>query len=149
MNKSINPAGESAPASPEAEGVLGDVQQRWNQAARTWDVASLTAMYTDDALMYGGRPGLSIGQAGMRGYFDSYTDMLASTRLELVDQYVIELAPDIYLAQGYGVFEFKLASGKVSGITMRTTLILVKRQGVWKILQHHFSSTPDAPPVPQ
>jgi ketosteroid isomerase-like protein len=149
MSNTINQAGEICPASTQAELVLSDVQERWNRAAKNWDVASLTAMYTEDALMYGGRPGMSIGHAGMNEYFASYADMLSSTRLNLTEQFLIELAPDVYLAQGYGVFEFKLINGKVSGTTMRTTLILVKRKSEWRILQHHFSSTPDVPPIPQ
>jgi uncharacterized protein (TIGR02246 family) len=149
MVQTITPVGVVKEASARAKSVLSDVQERWNEAALTWDVAGLTAMYTPDAVMYGGRPGMSVGHTGMHQYFSSYIDMLASTKLDLTDQVMIELAPNVYLSQGYGVFQFQLKSGKKSGTTMRTTLVLVERDNEWKILQHHFSLTPDEPPVPQ
>ncbi|MES2786615.1 MAG: SgcJ/EcaC family oxidoreductase [Pseudomonadota bacterium] len=149
MIQALAPSGATETADNEAHHVLRDVADRWNMAARTWDVEALTALYTPDVVMYGGRPGMSIGHDGMRRYFASYTGLLASTRLELRDQVMIALAPKVYLAQGYGDFSFVLTSGKRSGTTMRTTWILVERAGQWKILQHHFSTTPEQPPIPQ
>jgi uncharacterized protein (TIGR02246 family) len=149
MIKTITPLGVIEDATTEAQSVLRMIQDRWNLAGLIWDVEALTAMYTPDAVMYGGRPGMSIGHAGMRQYFSSYVDMLASTKMELKDQVMIRLAPNVYLAQGYGVFQFTLRTGKKSDTTMRTTLVLVEREKEWKILQHHFSSTPDKPPIPQ
>lgn len=147
LSKSIDHRGAVADASPEAEQVVQDVLAGWNRAAQTWNVDGLVAMYTEDALMFGGRPGLSVGLAGMRTYFGSYVGQLASTHLDLVDQYIVALAPDIYLTQGFGVFKFQLASGENTGTTMRTTLVLVRRGGRWKIQQHHFSTIPDKPPI--
>lgn len=147
--KAMTPEGVTEEASEKAQDVLRDVQSRWNKAARTWDVEGLTAMYTCDALMYGGRTGMSLGHSGMRAYFSSYLDLLASTTMQLRGQIMIELAPDVFLAQGYSDFGFVLTSGKKSGTTMRTTLIIVKREGEWLIIQHHFSSTPETPPIPQ
>lgn len=149
MIQTLTPVGVTEDATAEAQSVLRTIQDRWNQAGLTWDVEALAAMYTPDAVMYGGRPGMSIGNAGMRRYFDSYTDILASTRLEFKDQIMIRLAPDIYLAQGCGDFQFWLKGGKQTGTTMRTSLVLVERGQEWKILQHHFSPIPDQPSIPQ
>ncbi|MGU7775503.1 nuclear transport factor 2 family protein [Burkholderia sp. MR1-5-21] len=30
---------------------------------------------------------------------------------------------------------------------LRTTWVIVRREGRWKILQHHFSAPPDVPPL--
>lgn len=147
LSKSIDHRGAVADAPPEAEQAIHEVLAGWNRAAQTWNVDGLVAMYTEDALMFGGRPGLSVGLAGMRTYFASYVDQLASTHLDLVDQYIVALAPDIYLAQGFGIFKFRLASGEHTGTTMRTTLVLIRREGQWKIQQHHFSTIPDKPPI--
>src|SRR6267143_2037809 len=45
---------------------------------------ALVALYTDDALFYGGRPGHAVGHAKVREYFDSYVGTLAAARLALV-----------------------------------------------------------------
>ncbi len=146
---SISPDGALSAASAAAKSALENVQARWNDAAKNWDVAALTALYTKDALMYGGRPDMSVGLPGVNRYFSSYSEMLTSANLDLKDQVVVELASDMYLAQGFGVFGIRLKSGKDVGTTMRTTLLIVNRDGEWKILDHHFSSSPEAPPIPQ
>jgi len=139
-------AKEAPSAANEA---LRSMESAWNAAALHWDVDGLSALYSDDATMFAGRPGMATGTQGVRGYFASYVDMLSSTQLELVKQVITELGPDAFLAQGYGNFRFKLASGKPSGSTLRTTWLLVRRGGRWLIAHHHFSATPEVPPVPQ
>lgn len=136
-------------ALDEANGVLSTMERDWNAAAMNWDVEALTALYTADAVMFAGRPGMAMGTAGVRGYFASYVGMLTSTSLKLVDQYVVSLGPDAFLAQGYGHFQFVLDTGKTSETTLRTTWVLVRRGERWKVMHHHFSATPDVPPVPQ
>lgn len=130
-----------------AQQALREVLESWNRAAATWDVEGLAALYSDDALMFGGRPGLSVGVGGMRDYFGSYVDALAAAHLELVDQHLMELAPEVCLAQGFGVFKFRRVDGRQTGTTMRTTLVIARRDGRWKIRQHHFSAIPDKPPI--
>jgi hypothetical protein len=83
----------------------------------------------------------------MRDYFGSYIDALAAARLELVDQHLVELAPEVFLAQGFGVFKFRRVDGRDTGTTMRTTLVIARRGGRWRIRQHHFSAIPDKPPI--
>lgn len=134
----------SGPAAGEA--ALAEIERQWNAAARTWDVDALAAIYADDALMYGGRPGLFVGPQ-IRDYFASYIGVLKETTLDLVDQHIIALAPDVFLAQGFGEFHFLLGDGNRSGSVLRTTLVIVRRDGRWRIIQHHFSATPAAPPI--
>ena len=126
---------------------LEAVQRDWNEAARHWDANALAALYTDDAVFFGGRPGQSVGHEAVLGYFDSYSGVLASTSLELFDQQLVSLGPDVFLSQGYCRFAFLLADGKRTSTVMRTTWVLQKADGRWKIRQHHFSTTPDAPPI--
>src|ERR1700730_17821522 len=129
MAKTVDGHGAVGPASRRAEEALEEVLAGWNRAADTWDVQRLAALYTEDALMFCGRAGLSVGVPGMRAYFGSYLGQLASTHLNLVDQYLVELAPEVWLAQGFGDFRFRLASGQEASTTMRTTLVLVLRDG--------------------
>ena len=131
----------------EGETTLRAVERDWNAAAEHWDAAGLTALYTKDALFYGGRPGHAVGNANVREYFDSYVGTLAAARLALVDQELRKLAEGVYLAQGYAVFDFDLAAGGVSRTVLRSTLVLTRRPEGWLITQHHFSSPPAEPPI--
>jgi uncharacterized protein (TIGR02246 family) len=126
---------------------LAQVQAAWNAAARRWDAQALTAVYTEDALFFGGRPGHSVGAGEIRAYFASYEGVIESATLELVEQQFLLLADDCFLAQGYGEFAFVLSGGRPSHSRLRTTLIVVLQQGEWKIRQHHFSTTPESPPI--
>jgi uncharacterized protein (TIGR02246 family) len=126
---------------------FAQVHAAWNAAARHWDADRLTAVYTVDALFFGGRPGHSVGAGAIREYFASYEGVIESATLELVEQQFIRLADDCFLAQGYGEFSFVLSGGRPSRSRLRTTLIVVLRQGEWKIRQHHFSTTPESPPI--
>lgn len=130
-----------------AQAALQDVERRWNAAALTWDAAALTALYAPEALFFGGRPGHAVGQTAIREYFTSYTGTLRSASMSLVDQTLIELCADTLLAQGHANFRFELADGRETAPELRTTLVLVRRLGEWQILQHHFSPTPEAPPI--
>lgn len=70
----------------EGETALRAVERDWNAAAQHWSSEGLVALYTEDALFYGGRPGHAVGHAKVREYFDSYVGTLAAARLALVDQ---------------------------------------------------------------
>jgi uncharacterized protein (TIGR02246 family) len=131
----------------EGETALRAVERDWNAAAEHWDAAGLTALYTEDALFYGGRPGHAAGQAKVREYFDSYIGTLAAARLALIDQEFRKLAEGVYLAQGYAAFDFDLVAGGVSRAVLRSTLVLTRRPEGWRIAQHHFSSPPAEPPI--
>src|SRR6478609_11418678 len=109
----------------EGETVLRAVERDWNAAAKHWDAAGLAALYTEDALFYGGRPGHAVGHAKVREYFDSYIGTLAAARLALVDQELRKLSEGVYLTQGYARFDFDLTAGGVSSSLLRSTLVLM------------------------
>ena len=145
MSQLIDPV--RPPPSPAAIAALEEVAAGWNRASATWDVDALAAQYWDEAMLFGGRPYLSVGPMGLRDYFASYADQLKVVSLVLRDQVLAEPTPDLVLAQGFCEFAFTLADGRATGATMRTSLVLMRRQGRWKILQHHFSSLPEKPPT--
>ena len=132
-----------------ANEALRTIEREWNAAALHWDADKFASIYTDDAIFFGGRPGISVGRSGIREYFASYVGILKSTSMALVDQHLRELGPETFLAQGYVNFKFLLESGKNTSTVMRTTLTIVKRDGKWQLIQHHFSTTPETIPVPQ
>jgi uncharacterized protein (TIGR02246 family) len=133
--------------SDAASPALAIVQAAWNAASRDWNPDALTSVYTEDALFFGGRPGHSVGSSAIREYFASYEGVIESATLELVEQNFIRLGPDCFLAQGYGEFSFVLSGDRTSNSCLRTTLVIVSQNGEWKIRQHHFSTSPDTPPI--
>ncbi len=130
-----------------ARAILQDIEHRWNNAAQAWNADELASLYTSDALFFGGRPGHAVGRHEIQGYFASYADTISSAHMSLVEQPIVEIGVDTLLAQGHAKFRFVLANGRETRSELRTTWILVKRDGTWLILQHHFSSTPEAPPI--
>ena len=132
----------------EGERALRTVERDWNTAARHWDAEGLGALYTDDALFYGGRPGHAVGHAKVREYFDSYVGTLSAAQLALVDQELRKLSEGVFLAQGYAKFDFDLSAGGGSSTMLRSTLVLTHRPEGWRIAQHHFSAAPSEPPIP-
>src|SRR5438552_13333410 len=88
----------------EGRKALAAVQAAWNSAGKDWNPEALTAVYTADALFFGGRPGHSVGANPIREYFASYVGVIESGSMELVDQQIARLAAECFLAQGYGEF---------------------------------------------
>lgn len=126
---------------------LAAIQEAWNAAALHWDLDAFAAVYAGDALLFGGRPGQSVGRGEVRKYFASYVGIIDSAALTMVDQQVVRLAPETFLAQGFGQLELKLSNGLPSRTVLRTTLIVVLKSNKWEIQQHHFSALPDSPPL--
>jgi uncharacterized protein (TIGR02246 family) len=136
-----------AMATNDGEAALRAGERDWTAAAQRWDCAALAALYTEDAVFYGGRVGHSVGRSAIRAYFESYAALFTSVRLALVEQELRALRPDCWLAQGYAAFDFDMRDGGSSQAKLRSTLVLVKRAEGWRILQHHFSATPAVPPI--
>ncbi|MFB9123489.1 SgcJ/EcaC family oxidoreductase [Paraburkholderia dipogonis] len=130
-----------------ASPALAIVQAAWNAGARHWNADALAAVYTADALFFGGRPGQSVGTGAIREYFASYEGVIDSATLELVEQQIVRLGTQCFLAQGYGEFSFTLSGGRMSRSRLRTTLVIALQDGEWRIRQHHFSAEPESPPI--
>jgi len=131
----------------DSKKALAQVVEDWNQAASPWDPAALTAVYEDDGLMYAGRPHHVVGREAIHEYFASYVGDIFSAHLTMPDPFIRELGEGALLVQGPVYFKFVLSGDEHTRTTMRGTLVLVNRSGRWRILQHHFSSVPDAPPL--
>lgn len=123
------------------------IERKWNDAARDWNPSEFARLYADDAVFYGGRKGHSAGRAQIAEYFDSYSNDFRGVTLKLIDQEIREIGENAFLAQGYGDFKFHFRDGSQSESRLRTSLVIVSRAGEWQILLHHFSPTPDAPPL--
>jgi uncharacterized protein (TIGR02246 family) len=134
-------------ADNAASAALAAVEAAWNAAATPWTAAALTAVYTDDALFFGGRPGHYVGAQAIHGYFASYDGVIASGRMRLVEQEIRVLSPGVVLAQGFVDFAFVLDGPRETRSRLRTTLVLARQVDGWRICQHHFSVAPETPPL--
>jgi len=126
---------------------LDEMQHAWNLAAKVWNPKALASLYADNALFYGGRSGHSVGAAAIQAYFSSYDGIIQSAVLDLIEQELVQISPESFVSQGFGAFSFVLADGRKTQSVLRTTLVLSRLNGKWKIQLHHFSVTPEAPPL--
>jgi len=132
-------------ATPEA--ALAQVLADWNQAGARWSAGALAATYTEDGLLFGGRPGHCVGREAIRGYFASYDGVILSGAMALSETVLRSLGEGCVLAQGMVDFAFTLAGGQRTRSTLRATLVLRREADRWRIADHHFSTIPAAPPL--
>lgn len=133
--------------TPDAQAALDAAVVGWNAAAAPWDAEALAALYTADALFFGGRPGHGVGANAIHAYFKSYEGVIRSARMDLAEQQLKPLAPGCVLAQGFADFSFELSDGQTTRSRLRATLVLRREPDRWRILDHHFSTIPEAPPL--
>lgn len=126
---------------------LADMQNAWNLGAKVWNPKALATLYADNALFYGGRSGHSVGVAAIQAYFASYDGIIKSAVLDLIEQELVQISSESFVSQGLGAFSFVLEGGRQTQSVLRTTLVLSQLNGQWKIQLHHFSVTPDVPPL--
>jgi uncharacterized protein (TIGR02246 family) len=139
--------GEAATVSAQAQAALDQAVADWNRAGAPWDAAALAAVYADDALLFGGRPGHCVGRAAIQAYFASYDGVILAGAMQMSGTELRTLAPGCVLAQGMVEFAFTLAGHEQTRSTLRATLVLQRTADRWRIVDHHFSTIPAAPPL--
>ena len=132
---------------PDARAALDQVVADWNRAGSTWNATGLAATYAEDGLLFGGRPGHAVGRAAIEGYFASYDGVILAGAMQMKDTEFRLLASDCVLAQGMVDFAFTLAGDEKTCSTLRATLVLRREADRWRIVDHHFSTIPAAPPL--
>ena len=132
---------------PDARAALDQVVADWNRAGSTWNATGLAATYADDGLLFGGRPGHAVGRASIQGYFASYDGVILAGAMQMHETEFRTLADDCVLAQGMVDFTFTLTGDEQTRSTLRATLVLRREADRWRIVDHHFSTIPAAPPL--
>ena len=140
MDESGRPAGESSEALLEI--IKASVEARWNAAAAAWDVKALALTYTREALLFGLLPDLYVGRLEIERYFNAYKDTITGVSLDLVEQEIRQLAPEVFAAQGFGHIINYRSDSLVKPNRVRTSLVIVRADGEWLISLHHFSQVP-------
>lgn len=133
--------------SDAVQTALDEVCADWNRAGANWDADGLAALYCEDGLLFGGRPGHYVGRASIRDYFVTYEGAILAGSMTLSETALRPLGGDCVLAQGVACFAFKLADQAQTRSTLRATLVLRREMGRWRILAHHFSAEPVVPPL--
>lgn len=130
-----------------SQAALDQVVADWNRAGATWDAAAIASTYCEDGLLFGGRPGHFVGRAAIQDYFASYDGVILAGAMQMSETVIRELASGCVLAQGMVHFAFTLAGNQATRSTLRATLVLRREHDRWRILDHHFSTIPAAPPL--
>jgi uncharacterized protein (TIGR02246 family) len=132
----------------EIRAVFEQLIGRWNEAASPLAPTALAALYSKQALFFGGLPQQFVGRAGIEAYFRHYSGSLLAMNLSLQDQILSRSPSGALLMQGFAHFHFDLAGQRKAQLKVRATLVLDREDEDWKICLHHFSPPPERPPVP-
>ena len=119
---------------------IGALFDQWNAALATLDPDTVVDLYADDAILL---PTLSNdvrhNHAEMRDYF---VDFLKRQPQGVINESNIRDLGEI--AVHSGVYTFTLqANGAASEAMCRFTYVYAKRDGDWKIIEHHSSLMPE------
>ena len=116
------------PRTPTIDGFL----EQWVAAFNSRDLDAHMALYEPDAVLFGSVDQLQIGREAIRAYFSG-----RGPEVMVVDYPMPRVAmvtPDV--ASTAGRVEFVDANGPMP---YRMTWLLVRRDGNWRIAQHHGS----------
>ena len=143
MDESGRAAGDPQVALLEI--IKNRIEARWNAAASVWDVKALARVYTREALFFGLLPELYVGRLEIERYFSAYKDIIRGVSLDLVEQETRQLAPSVFVAQGFGHIVNYHSDFIVKANRVRTSLVVERVEGQWLICLHHFSHVPQTP----
>ncbi|MDD7971586.1 SgcJ/EcaC family oxidoreductase [Roseinatronobacter alkalisoli] len=123
----------------EAQEITG-LLQRWNEALRTGDPATVAALYASDAILL---PTVSNEvrktPAAIRNYFEVF--LKRRPRARAIDQN-IRLFDG--LAINSGVYVISMLDNSIpTSVTCRYTFIYRWEDTGWKIIEHHSSAMPE------
>ena len=104
----------------------------WIEAFNSHDLDRHMELYTEDAMLFGAVDELKIGRDAIRGYFGARGPRVRVKSYPM--PLVREIAPDMVVTGGHVDF----ANGDEPS-PYRMTWVLVRRDGNWKIAQHHGS----------
>jgi uncharacterized protein (TIGR02246 family) len=114
--------------TPTVESLL----REWVAAFNSRDLDRHVQLYTEDATLFGSVDELQTGRDGIRDYFGG---LHAGVRVEAYPMpRTTALATDVTVTAGY--VDFADDDGP---IPYRMTWVLVRRDGNWRIAQHHGS----------
>jgi len=123
--------------NPPAE----DVFQRFLSAFTNSDVDGIVNLFSEDAIFWGtGSAELVEDTAGIRLYFSGLSKRPPGQALARAQNFsIMELSSDSVLISG--MWEV-VPQGQNTGTSLRISMALSLRDGIWKIVQFHNSAMP-------
>lgn len=115
-------------ATPSAEALLAE----WIAAFDAHDLDRHMQLYTEDALLFGSVDELQKGRDRIRTYFGKRPPGIRVAAYPMPE--IREIAPDVLITGGHVDF----ADGDTLS-PYRMTWVLVRKDGNWRIAQHHGS----------
>ena len=115
-------------ATPTFESLLAE----WIAAFNSHDLDRHMALYTEDATLFGSVDELQIGRDAIRTYFGKRPSTVRVKDYPLPQ--VRDVGSDVKVSAGFVEF----ADGDTP-LPYRMTWVLVRRDGNWRITQHHGS----------
>ena len=117
---------------------------KWADVFVLDDPDPILALYDMEAVLWGTlSPTRRDDPAAIRDYFVKAFKALPGHTVTFGDQY-IRIYGDTAINTGYYIFSF-MKDGETKALAARYSFVYVKRNGEWKIVDHHSSATP-APP---
>ncbi|MGI4815637.1 MAG: YybH family protein [Janthinobacterium lividum] len=108
-----------------------DALTRWADAFNHRDWPSLTALYSDDAQLFGGKPALYAGMERVKEYFSVLSEGLS---VSFDEPALLEPVADVIVLATTANF----VSQQVAR-PHRLSWVLVRRAEGWRIVSHHAS----------
>ena len=101
----------------------------------------ILALYDTEAVMWGTlSPARRDNPAAIRDYFEKAFKALPGHKVAFGDQ-LIRVYGNTAINTGYYTFSF-VKDGKPTSLPARYSFVYVKRNGAWKIVDHHSSKMP-------
>lgn len=117
---------------------------KWADVFVIDDPAPILALYDNEAVLWGTlSPTRRDDPAAIRDYFERAFKALPGHTVTFGDQ-LIRVYGNTAINTGYYIFSF-VKDGETKALPARYSFVYVKRNGEWKIVDHHSSATP-APP---
>lgn len=136
---------QTMPASESAKAEVRGAIQEWVASFNDCSVSRLAALYLPEAVLWGTlSPTLISTPAGVREYFDRAC--AANPRFKVsVGEQLVRVYGDMGISTGRYIFTREM-QGQVLSTPARYSFTFRKVNGQWRIVDHHSSRMPAAPP---
>lgn len=140
---SIGLSVQMAAADPKED--VADAGQKWATAFAENSPDAMLPFYAKDAVLWGTlSPTVRSDPAAIKAYFVGAFQALPKATVKFGDQ-LIRVYGDAAINTGYYTFSYS-KDGETKSIPARYSLTYVKDGNDWKIVDHHSSAVPPAPP---
>ena len=130
--------------SSQAQTSPEELLNAWSEAYATMDGQRTSALYTDDARLWGTASHLqNIGRDSITGYFSRARPGVTNISVSIEDHSVRPLAEGASAASGSYTFRMNKSDGTVQETAARFSMAMVRgTDGKWRIADHHSSPLP-------